>query len=229
MINAFLTAIGLGIAGVDPLGALLLMSAITAGMSSLKIKLFTITVFVSTILTGVLLSFLGTGIIERLKGSLPGESSGVWLYVNIAIAVVIIVWLVRKARHKPTPDTKKDRKSLQGNSLTVFTVALLFGVGAIFDPTFLANISFAAQTENAATVIIMHTLWITISQIMLFALFIAYLFGKHEKLVLKSRSLWKRHRKLFSNIIFGAGVLAVILLLADSLNFLLSGNYFFDI
>jgi hypothetical protein len=52
MINAILTAIGLGIAGIDPLGALLLMSAITAGMSSLKIKLFTITVFVSTILTG---------------------------------------------------------------------------------------------------------------------------------------------------------------------------------
>ena len=227
MINAYVTSIGLGIAGIDPLGALLLMTAITARMSSLKIKLFTITVLVSTILTGVVLSILGTGIIERLKGSVPNDTSSAWVYINITIAVIIATWLLYKFRTSKSPDTGKKKKTLQGSGVTVFIAALLFGISAVLDPTFLANISFAAQTDNVVTIFVMHTLWTTISQMMLFALFVAYLFGKHEKLVVKSRSLWNRNRKLFHNIVFGAGVLAVLLLLLDSFNYLLSGTYFF--
>jgi hypothetical protein len=102
---------------------------------------------------------------------------------------------------------------------------LLFGVGAILDPTFVANISIAAQTENIVTTTIMHSIWTVVSQFMLFVLFIAYLFGKHKALVLKSKSLRDKHKNAFSRTVFGAGVLAVIVFLIDSLSYLISGAY----
>jgi hypothetical protein len=227
MISDLVIAFGLGLAGIDPLGALLLLSAIAAGISGFKIKLFTITVFFSTIITGVLLSLVGVGIIDRIKSGVPNETSVVWVFVNITIALVISIWLVRKSQHKPTLETKKQKKTLKGSNTTVFLIALLFGIGAVFDPTFLANISFAAQTSNITSMIAMHTIWIVISQIMFFVLFIAYLLGKQEKLITISKQFLNKHRTSLNTTVFTAGILSVFFLIADSLSYFIFDKYIF--
>lgn len=227
MFSDVIIAFGLGLAGIDPFGAILLLSAIAAGIGSFKIKMFTITVFFSTIITGVLLSLIGAGIIDQIKSGVPNETSIVWVFVNITIALVISIWLVRKSRRKPTLEAKNQKKTLKGSNSTVFLVAILFGIGAVFDPTFLANISFAAQTSDVTTMIAMHTIWTVITQIMLFVLFIAFMLGKHEKLITISKQFLKKHQTSLNTTVFTAGILSVLFLIADSLSYFIFDKYIF--
>lgn len=222
MITLLLSTVLLGVAGIDPLGAVIVASAITAGISRAKIVLFTACVFVFTILTGIFFSYAGTNFIANITSSLPDSDSAFWAFINIAIVMIIGVWLYRKS--KPAAN-QKPRKKLTDSPWAIILAGVAFGVGAVFDPTFLAVISLAGQNGNLLTIATMHTIWVLISQVLLFGLFIAYLFGKHRVILERSKALWQRHKDLFNRLVFGAAVLSVTVLVVDTLFFIARGEY----
>lgn len=222
MASLILSAFVLGIAGIDPIGALLLASAIAANVSKVKVALFTICVFVFTVITGVLLSITGTRIIENITSSIPDFDSSFWAYVNIVIVCAIGIWLYRNSR---TSRKSKPMHKLGGSAWVIALAGILFGAGAVFDPTFIAVVSLAAQNGNVITIFAMNIIWILVSQILLFGLFIAFLFGKHQIVLEKSKAVWQKHKKVLNRLIYYAALLSMAILVVDTLYFIIRGSY----
>lgn len=229
MIEAVLAAFGLGIAGIDPLGAVILIAAIAANFTRARIIFFSITVLVSAIITGTILSVVGAGFITSIKDQLPVPTSSVWLAVNLAIAVIILVWVIRRKLSENKQKVEKPRKKTNSSYTAIAATGILFGAGSILDPTFLASISLAAQTNDLITILVMHTVWIITSQIMLFVLFVAYLNGKHEKVIDYFRMQYKKHKNLLINILFVAAIAVFILLVSDTIYYLVYGQYLINL
>jgi hypothetical protein len=229
MLDALITALGLGIAGIDPLGAVLLMTAIASQFTRSKIIFFNVLVLVSAVLVGTILSVVGASFLSNINDIFPENTSSVWVYVNLLIAAVTTVWLIRRYLNRNKPKNNKSTKKLGSSYYAIAVTAVLFGAGSVFDPTFLAAISLAAQTNNLATIVAMHTIWIITSQIMLFVLFIAYLNGKHEKVITYSREQYTKHKSLLQNVLYVAAIGVIIVLIADSISYLVSGNYLINL
>lgn len=229
MIETVVTALGLGLAGIDPVGAVILMTAIAANFSRSKIIIVTLFVFISAVLAGTILSMTGAGIIASVKDLMPVATSSVWLLVNIIVATIILIWVVRRKLTENEPKKVKDRKPLSNSYYTVIVTGILFGAGSIFDPTFLAAISLAAQSADLLSIIIMHSVWIFTSQIMLFVLFIAFLLGKHEKLIAISRKQYQKHKPLLMNLLYLAAIAVFLLLVSDSVSYLVRDEYLINL
>lgn len=222
MVSLLLATLLLGVAGIDPIGATLLASGIAVGISRAKIIIFVSCVFIFTVLTGVLLSIAGSRIIADISSAIPESNSSFWAFINIIIATIICVWLYRKLK---TSSSKKPKKKLIGSTWVIALVGIAFGVSAVLDPTFLAVVSITSQNGNLLTIGAMHMIWVLVSQIMLFSLFFAYLFSKHEVILNKSRHYWKKHSALLNRILFAVAILCVIILFVDTLAFVFNGTY----
>lgn len=220
------TILGLAVAGIDPLGAILLASAISAGIDKSKIIGFTIAVLLSAVVTGTIFSVIGIQFVEQIKRAFPRLNSSIWVYVNIILAVLILVWLYRQTKvnssKKPKP-VKKQR--LQGSLFATLTLGIVFGASSVLDPTFAGAIGVAAQTNSIAAIISLHATWIIISQFMLFGLLIAYLLNKHHQLMGWSKRFWQGHKRRFTLIVHGAALVVAIVLVADSIVYIFSGSY----
>lgn len=229
MSEAVLAALGLGIAGVDPLGAVLLMTAIAANFTRSRIIFFSTTVFLSAVVAGTLLSVAGAGFISSIKDLLPVATSSVWLVVNLIIAAIILVWIIKRKLNENKPEKPIARRKLSKSYYAIVITGILFGAGSVLDPTFLASISLAAQTDSLITIIVMHTIWVLVSQIMLFGLFVAYLNGKHEKVIIYSRMQYRKHKALLQNILYIAAIAAFLFLGLDSVNYVVRGEYLINL
>lgn len=229
MLEAILAAFGLGIAGTDPLGAVLLMAAIAANFTRSRIILFTVAVFLSAVIAGTILTVVGARFISSIKDILPVATSSVWVVVNLVIAAVILAWIIRRKLAESKPKKAKLNKKLNNSYYAVAATAILFGAGSVLDPTFLASISLAAQTNNLITTLTMHTVWIITSQIMLFVLFVAYLHGKHERVIAYSRMQYAKHKSLLQNMLYVAAIAMFVILVSDTISYLISGKYLINL
>ena len=225
MVNELIQAVGLGIAGIDPLGAILLFSAIRTGASRIKIVAFTASTFVTTIVAGVTTTVAGNRIVESVSVplELSSESSPIWACIEIGVALLIGYWLIRARNNH---GLEKKHRDLGGPTSAYVLAGVVFSATAVVDPTFLATAVVFADADDAFIIIIAFTVWTLTSQFMLFALFAAYLYGVDQHLVTTTMQLWQRHRRLFRNILYAAGVLAVLLLLADAIYYIINGSYF---
>jgi hypothetical protein len=88
--------VGLGLAGIDPLGAALLVGAIAAGAGRTKVFAFAASVFITSVVTGTAMAVLGNRLLENIDDAVPSASSPVWAYLEVGVAVLIVVWLVRR-------------------------------------------------------------------------------------------------------------------------------------
>ena len=73
MVNKLMQAVALGVAGIDPLGAILLFSAIRTGASRVKIIAFTASTFVTTIIAGVVIAVASNRVVESVS-EIPGKN-----------------------------------------------------------------------------------------------------------------------------------------------------------
>jgi MFS family permease len=224
--SELLTILGLAIAGIDPVGAIVLAGAISAGLEKSKIIGFSVAVLLGAVVTGTLFSVIGIQFIDQVKNFFSSLSSSIWVYVNVALAVLIIVWLYRQLKPKSNAVRKPPKKrKLQGGILAVIGLGAIFGASSVLDPTFVAAIGVAAQTGNVLAIIGLHTVWITLSQFMLFGLLAAYLFGKHQQLLDWSKAFWHKHKPSFMRVVRFAAFAVSIVLIADSIAYLVSGSY----
>lgn len=221
-------AFGLGIAGIDPLGAVLLMTAIAVRASRTKTSLFMLAVFISTVVVGIVVSLLGDGIVRFISDVIPPDTSSIWLCINIGLVILISIWLVhslRKDHNKKKP--RKKSQTLTGTTWQFIAFGALFGISTAIDPTFVANAAIAAQTGSIFAMIGLHTVWLIVSQCMLFVLFVAYLFGVHRPLITWAQRAWKKLHPHTHWLLVSAALLAIIILVIDSIIFLVRGTYLF--
>lgn len=65
----------------------------------------------------------------------------------------------------------------------------------IINLTFVGTVGVAAQTNNLFAMIGLHSIWVLLSQCMLFALLVAFLLGRHNTVIQWAKHFWHRHHK----------------------------------
>lgn len=220
--------VALGLLGIDPIGALLIISALMAGARRYRVLIFTATFIGGTVLLGTVLSLLGQGAIDYLQSFIPHSTSPLWAILSLAVIVAIIAWLTVRYMRRHSPAKKKVHKKPLLDSTWQFTVTgLVFALSALTDPTFYAVIVLAAETHNPIVMAGLHFTWISISQIPLLAVVAAYLFNIHKPFIKATKKLWKKHKNTLWLILYAAAITLAVALLVDIGAFIATGNYLF--
>lgn len=234
--NLLAKAIAFGIAGFDPTGAIVIITALTMGLSKKQILLFAITTFIGTVFIGVGCStFLGTSVnmISNLLNSIPDI---VYMWLELIIGVVLLKWFVERVFFKSKNDVKEEKKEsffARYMKKGLFVVGILFAVTALADPSFLALITISGHNQNMIYVVLANCIWILISQLPIFVLTIAVLFNKHEKVIeyfrnklSKSKKI-EKIKKVLSNLLSTIILLIGILSIVDSIYYWFNSSWLF--
>ncbi len=226
----FPTSFLLGLAGIDPSGAILIITSLAMGIKKSKITLFVITVILGTILVGLISSniIVDTSVdyIANIFNYVPNY---IYMILEFIIGIILLKWFIERTFFKEKKLTKEKKKeSIFTRSIKkgLFFVGLLFAITAVLDPSFLAIITLLGQSDNQIHNTLSVTSWILISQLPMMILYIAVLFNKHEKLIqyLKNKIATGKRVELFKKIIYIS--LSIIILLAAILS-LTEAIYYF--
>lgn len=224
--SVMLQVLGLGVAGIDPLGAVLVFSAITAGAARAKVVALAVSVLVATVAAGVVLTLTGRSLAGNSTSAEPSEPGPVWAYIELAVAVVLVVWLWRGLSGKREVGPKAESKRrLKGPVLVFVGAGCLFSLTSVVDPTFLAAAAVLGPVDNMFFTFIAFGVWTLISQFMLFVLLVAFLVGADQRIVGASQRLWARHRDRFRVFLYVAGAVAVVVLAFDAGYFFINDRY----
>lgn len=226
--QTLIDVLGLGILGLDPIAAIIVASAIAAGVKEYKIFLFAISSLICTVTLGVTLSLLGQKATSNHHLVIPDSTSPLWATLSVLIATTIIIWLIIRFTKRNRPRKKrKQPKQLGGRLWQPLLVGLIFSLSSLSDPAFYAIVVVATETHNIFATIGLHTLWVFVAQLPLIALVAAFHFNFHNKLLRVSDKLWHTHRRKMNTALYVTAIILVLLLLTDTLAYLLVGRYLF--
>ena len=215
-------ALGLGLAGLDPAGALIVAAALTAGGRERVAVGFGVIVVVGTALLGTALSLtIGT----RLAGvdwSFLMLSDTTGAMVEALIGVALLVWAVARLTRRP-PRPPKPRQARSGAAL--LGVGVLFALGAVLDPTFVGLVVLAGRESSLPAIVLAHLVWVLVSQSPLVVLLVAVLQGRHHQAVEWFRQRWERAQPVVQRVVTVALLLGGALLVLDVVWFVATGSF----
>ena len=218
----------LGLAGFDPTGAIVIITALAMGVSKRQISLFAITTFIGTVLTGIISSFfVGTGVnyISELLNYIPDS---IYMILEFIVSFLLLKWFVERVfckQKKEDKDEKKEGFFTKYIKKGLFTVGLFFSITALTDPSFLALVTLSGHSSNMIEVVLANSVWILISQSPIFILSVAVMFNKHEQIIQYVQDKLKNSPKIAKIKKCLSVALSVIILLAGLLT-LVEGIYF---
>lgn len=223
MLELIVTALALGLAGIDPAGVLLALGSLAAGARERTVLVFTAIVVAGTALLGTVLTLtLG----QRLQGFdwaslLPPD----WLGALIegVVAVALLTWVVMRLRR---PEARPPRPARRGRTGTALVGGgVLFAASAPLDPTFVGLVVLAGRGESVAVVGLAHVTWIVVSQLPLVALAVAITARRHERAVNWLRDVMPRVRPVLGRLGTAALALAGGVMATDAAWWLVTGRF----
>jgi|GEM_PF-6688661 len=107
-VELVLLALGLGIAGVDVVGALVVLAALSRGIRRGAIAAFAVTALAGTTILGVAVAlFVGDGI-GGLVTRVVDLPDAVWVVLESVLVVLLLRWAYRRwARRREAPDPER--------------------------------------------------------------------------------------------------------------------------
>jgi hypothetical protein len=223
MFGLFVTALALGLAGIDPSGLLVALGSLAAGARERTVLVFTGTVVVGTALLGTVLTLtLG----QRLQdfdwtSLLPPD----WLaaMIEALLATALLTWAVVRVRRPEVRPPKPARRSRTGAAL--IGGGLLFAASAPLDPTFVGLVVLAGRSESVAAIGFAHVTWIVVSQLPLITLAAAILLRRHHRPVAWLRDLMPRARPALAHLGTATLVLAGLVMAVDVAWWVTTGHF----
>ncbi|PID37372.1 MAG: hypothetical protein CR993_00750 [Rhodobacterales bacterium] len=217
--------LGLGLAGIDPLGLAVVLAAIAAGGSKPHVVAFCVASFLATVSLGVLFSFFGEQLSHFVSSFVPDDNDPSWAFVELVAAALIFYWLVSHLRQRDVEEEPDPAKAPASSVLGITVSGMAFSLSALPDPTFLAVVALASQATSVMTMVAYHSLWVLVSQLPLFGFAVAFLLGVHQPLMDRARPIWdKVKRPIIFLFMISLGALAALLAF-DAVAFLLTGAY----
>lgn len=219
--NNLAFVISLGLAGIDPVGMMLLVTMQTAGLSKKKAYLYGgLVLFGTAVLGFILSSLLGKGLSD-LASSIDNFSNTVWVWINLALILILTVWGIKRLLAKEQTEKETGQKS----SKDVYAAAAFMIFTALTDPTFLAVLALSGQVNNLFLSILYNLLWVFISQAPLFLFLLAIVFNKHHVFIDKFNTYYEKYKKPINYAVTGLIFLAALVFVADLAVYWLSGTW----
>lgn len=220
-----LFSLGLGLAGFDIFGALIILTALGPKAAKREIIIFSLITLLGTIVLGTVATLLlgeGIHIITDFFDDLP---DALWVVLDFSVVILLFAWAGRRiVRTIKKENVTKEPNSAFSKHGSV-AVGVLYAISAFTDPSFLALIALSSREDSLIVMVLAQFIWILVSQSPLFALAIAVTLGVHERFV----NWFNRVRKKYSHII--ATTITVLILLfgtlitADLVIFLATGRW----
>lgn len=217
--------LGLGVAGFDPIGALLIAGALAAGASRRSVLAFAGSCLLVTVVLGAGLSVA----LGPLMGGLAAVwqlEDGWWLAIDVTVAAALLAWGIRRIRNRSGRRSGTDSpRPVRGVGIAAMTISgALWGMAAATDPTFYASALLAGR-RDVLPMIVGIALWYAVSQLPLHVLTGAVLAGKHHRAVQWLRQMTERWagpvRRIITVLIFAGAALLV----ADAAVFVVTDDF----
>ena len=213
--------VSLGLAGIDPIGMMLLVTMQTAGLSKTKAYLYGgLVLFGTAILGFVLSSLLGRGLSD-LASSINNFSNTVWVWIYLALILILTSWGIKRLSAKEQKEKEKDQESSKG----VYGAAAFMIFTALTDPTFLAVLALSGQVNHLLLSVLYNLLWVFISQAPLFLLLLAIMFNKHHMFIDKFNTYYEKYKRPINCAVTGLIFFTVFIFVADLIVYWFSGTW----
>lgn len=213
MIEYLAAQFGLGLAGFDPIGALLVAGALAVGASRRAVLAFAVSCLLLTLALGVGLSYALGPLLANAASTLHIADQW-WLLIELVVAAVLCAWGIRRIRnHSGRRSGTDSPRPVRGVGITAMTISgALWGVAAATDPTFYASALLAGR-RDAFLMIVGIALWYAVSQFPLHVLTGAVLARKHHRAIKWLRQVSERWagpvRRTITVIIFAGAAFMV--------------------
>lgn len=223
MIELVLTSVALGLAGVDPAGLVIALSALAAGARERVVVGFTLVVVLGTALLGTALTLTVGHQLQDLDWAslLPPDWLGA--VVELGLAAGLLAWTAIRLRRPGARPPRPARTSRTGAALLWAGVA--FALSAPLDPTFVGLVVLAGREQPATAVVSAHLVWIVVSQLPLVALTCAVLLRRHGRAVTWLQDLLPRARPVLGRVGTVTLGLAGVVLTLDAVWWFASGRF----
>ena len=226
MTHRMLNTIGLGVLGIDPLTAVYMMSMRLRGERKSRVALFFLSFAGSTILVGtVLAASMGAAAAGFLQSILPDDGSRFWAIAELAVSIIILVWVTKRVFAGSGREKKQPREAVRGGALGHIAVGFVFAITSFTDPTFYAVMLIGGESRSVVTAALLLALWFVVSQCLSMVVYIAIQCNRLDALVARLDE-WKARNLTMSNrVLHGALIGIAILLTADATAYLSTGEY----
>ena len=221
-----LNTIGLGVFGIDPITAAYMMSMRLRGERKSRITWFFLSFAIFTILVGtVLAASMGAAAADYLQSVLPDGGSRFWAIAELAVSVVILLWVARRVFAGPKREKKQPREAGRGGALGHTVVGFVFAITSFSDPTFYAVMLIGGESRSVVTAALLLTLWFAVSQCLAMVVYAAIQCNRLDALAARLDKWKARNLTMFNRVLHGALIAIAILLAVDAASYLLAGTY----
>ena len=226
MIHRMLNTIGLGVLGVDPITAVYIMSMRLRGERKSRVALFFLSFAGSTILVGtVLAASMGAAAAGFLQSILPDDGSRFWAIAELAVSIIILVWVSKRVFAGPKREKKQPREAVRSGALGHIAVGFVFAITSFTDPTFYAVMLIGGESRSVVTAALLLALWFVVSQCLSMVVYIAIQCNRLDVLAARLDEWKARNLTMFNRVLHGVLIVVAILLTADATAYWLTGGY----
>jgi hypothetical protein len=212
--SVILTAGALGLAGIDPAGAILGMGLFGAGATRRSVGVLVVTFLFGTIALGVTLSAVFGGRIQQLDINALEPSAWIDAILLAVAGLILLAWGGLRLIHPAPPRTHKRRRGTGPGAL--FLLGIVLAAGSLVSPPFLAMIVVAGGYHTLWAVVLAHTIWTLLNQSPLLLVALVESTGHGERLVMAFDDWWIREQPAIARIFTILLVLVSAALLLES-------------
>lgn len=216
-------AAGLGLAGLDPVGALVAVGAAARGVRRSWLIGYGAVVLLGTALFGTVLTLtVGRRLADvDWAALLPG--GGLRVTIELVLAALLIWWAVHRQRSPSTPEAHTEPTT----GWALIGTGVVFAASAVLDPSFDAVVIVAAVDHGLPSIIAAHLAWAFVSQVPLLVLVLVLLRDRRGHAIERVRRWWARSSGILGWL--GSAVIAAVglVLAADVAAYLIAGEFLF--
>ena len=220
----YLKALGLGLAGFDPSGALIAMAFLAAGATRRAVFLFCVVYLTATI---ALLSIASIALSTRVPGTrvrLLDNHPQTKAVVELLLGIGLLAFAAWRLMHAKGPDRPRTR-ALPVSPLATAGAGLLLAAGVIGDPALLAFAVVAATAERVSSIVIAQAIAVLASKALVVVVMAAVGLGSESLATDRLQSWWKHAAPVLGRAVSIVLVGMATVLVANALWWFRTGSF----